>query len=284
MFGYVMANLQELTKEQLRRYEAVYCGICRDIRDCAGNTARLGLSYDMAFLALLLGSLYEPEEVTGNCACKLHPLKPRPWADNAYIRYGADMNVALGYFNAKDDYEDEGHLTSKFMAGVFGKTVADLYEKYPRQLAAMEECLAQLRHLEKEKCANPDEPAACFGRLMGELLVYREDLWADKLRQLGDALGRYIYLADAAVDYRRDKKKNQYNPFLAMGMGEDWAAWEQYLVLAMGRCTKHFEALPLVQDKGILDNILYSGIWAEYRRRQRAAGVRREGGHGHGSV
>ena len=86
MFGYVMANLPELNKEQRNRYEAVYCGICRNIRDCAGNTARLGLSYDMAFLALLLTSLYEPEECGGNCACKLHPLKPRPWVDNEFTR------------------------------------------------------------------------------------------------------------------------------------------------------------------------------------------------------
>ena len=82
------------------------------------------------------------------------------------------------------------------------------------------------------------------------------------------ALGRYIYLADAAVDFDRDRKKNRYNPFLAMGV-DDPARWEQYLVLAMGRCTEYYERLPLVQDKDILDNILYSGIWMEYRRRQR---------------
>ena len=54
-----------------------------------------------------------------------------------------------------------------------------------------------------------------------------------------------------------------------MGMEEDAAKWEQYLVLAMGRCTEHFEKLPLVQDKKILDNILYSGVWMEYRSRQK---------------
>ena len=41
------------------------------------------------------------------------------------------------------------------------------------------------------------------------------------------------------------------------------------MVLAMGRCTDYYERLPLVQDKALLDNILYSGIWVEYRRRQR---------------
>ena len=34
-------------------------------------------------------------------------------------------------------------------------------------------------------------------------------------------------------------------------------------------CRAEFEKLPLVQDKPLLDNILYSGVWVEYRRRQR---------------
>ena len=49
----------------------------------------------------------------------------------------------------------------------------------------------------------------------------------------------------------------------------DWTVWEHYLVLAMGLCTRAFEQLPLVQDKAILDNILYSGVWIQYRRRQK---------------
>ena len=33
----------------------------------------------------------------------------------------------------------------------------------------------------------------------------------------------------------------------------------------MGRCTESYEKLPLVQDKPLLDNILYSGVWVQYR-------------------
>lgn len=267
MFGYVMANVPELPKPRQSRYLSVYCGICRQIRSRSSNCARLGLSYDMAFLALLLMSLYEPEEICGDRACSLHPIKPRNWVDNEYIRYAADMNVALGYYNALDDYEDEKRLSSKMMTGVFGRTLPQLKEQYPRQCAAIETCLSQLRALETENCPNPDEPAGCFGELMAELLVYRQDRWSEPLRQIGRHLGRYIYLADAAVDYRRDKRKNQYNPFLAMNTGEDRARWEQYLTQELGRCTDYYERLPLVQDKDILDNILYSGIWVEYRTR-----------------
>jgi hypothetical protein len=34
----------------------------------------------------------------------------------------------------------------------------------------------------------------------------------------------------------------------------------------MARCTREFEKLPLVQDKPLLDNILYSGVWCNFRK------------------
>lgn len=266
MFGYVTANTKELTKDQRQRYNAIYCGICRRIRTNASQAARLGLSFDMAFLALLLMSLYEPEETSGDRACAIHPLQKRSWVDNEYVSYAADMNVALAYFKANDDIADDGKLSAKLLSRIFGKNLPPIREKYPRQCDAMERCIRELTALERENCGNPDLPAGCFGQLMGELLVYREDFWAPTLRELGQALGRFIYLLDAMADYRRDSKQNKYNPFLAMGTGPDMEKWETYLVLEMARCTEHFEKLPLVQDKPLLDAILYSGVWMEFER------------------
>ena len=268
MFGYVMANLPELSKDLQKRYARAYCGICRQIRTRCSGAARLALSYDMAFLALLLMSLYEPEETGGKRACMLHPIHPRPWTDCDVIRYCADMNVALAYYNCMDDYADEKKTAAKLAAKKLEPALPRIRADYPRQCAAIESCIARLSALEQENCQNPDLPAGCFGELMAELLVWQEDLWAPALREMGMALGRFIYLADAAVDYRRDLRKEQYNPFIAMDTGENWAQWEQYLVLAMARCTEYYERLPLVQDKKLLDNILYSGVWIEYRRRQ----------------
>lgn len=269
MFGYVTANLRELTKEQQKRYGSVYCGICRRIREQAGNLARLGLSYDMAFLSLLLMSLYEPEEQSRRESCMLHPLAKRPWVDNEFIRYGADMNVALSYFNCLDDWQDDGKRTAKAMADRMGKHLPQIEGRYPRQCAAIRESIQKLGKLEKVNCPNPDETAGAFGALLGELFVWQEDLWSRDLRSLGDALGRFIYLLDAVQDYDKDKKKGKYNPFLAAGSGKDPQKWEEYLVLTMARCTAAFEKLPLVQDKAILDNILYSGVWVSYRNREK---------------
>ena len=270
MFGYVTASLGEMSREQRERYGGVYCGICRAIRDQASQMARLGLSYDMTFLALLLMSLYEPEEEHSTNRCLLHP-KRRGRISNEYVRYAADINVALAYYNCLDDWQDEGKRSAKWMANMFGKKYPGIQEKYPRQCAAIAAGIRELSDLEKENCPNPDAPANCFGRLMAELLVYREDLWADTLRQVGFHLGRFIYLADAAVDYRKDQRKGKYNPFLAMGMEEDWSRWEEYLVLALGQCTGAYEILPLVQDKDILDNILYSGVWSSLRGMRKKA-------------
>ena len=277
MFGYVTANYQELTREQQARYGAVYCGICRRIREQSGNAARLGLRYDMAFLSLLLMSLYEPEEDQGKNGCILHPLHHRPWIDNQFIRYAADMNVALAYYNCLDDLEDDGKRSAKAMAKVFESHLPQIRERYPRQCGAIEKCMEDLSQKEREKCRNPDAVAGDFGALMAELLVYEEDLWAPDLRILGDSLGRFIYLLDAALDYDKDARKGKYNPYLAMGTGKDPARWEEYLVLTMGRATEAFERLPLVQDKALLDNILYSGVWVSYRGKGR-------GQNGAGSV
>ena len=267
MFGFVSASLRELTEEQRKRYNTVYCGLCRNIRNRAGQMARMALSYDMTFLALLLMSLYEPEETGGPNACKVLPIAIRPWVDSDVIRYCADMNVALAYYNCQDDWDDDRSLPAKTMASHLRPHLETIRSLWPRQCQAIEGCIAQLSRLEKENCGNPDLPANCFGTLMAELLVYREDLWAPALREMGMALGRFIYLADATLDYKKDRRKGKYNPYLAAGM-DDTAHFEGHLVLAMGRCTTYFETLPLVQDKPILDNILYSGVWIKFPKKK----------------
>ena len=270
MFGFVTASFKELTKEEHRRYSAIYCGICRAIGEHAGQIARIGLSYDMAFLALLLMSLYEPEETSGEGRCGIHPLKKRPWVDNPYVRYAADMNIALAYYNSLDNWNDDHSLCAKALANRLEPSLAAIQTRWPRQCAAIESCIRQLSQLEADRCSNPDEPACCFGQLMAELLVYEEDLWASTLREMGMALGRFIYLADATIDFKKDQRKDAYNPYVTARI-QDPQTQEQHLVLAMGRCAQYFEKLPLVQDKSLLNNVLYSGVWTHFPKKRKEA-------------
>ena len=104
------------------------------------------------------------------------------------------------------------------MARMLQTKVPPVQERWPRQCQAIAQCIQRLNQLERENCPNPDEPAGAFGELMAQILTYQQDLWAPSLAQMGFALGRFIYLVDAAVDYDRDKRQKRYNPFLAMGM------------------------------------------------------------------
>ena len=151
-------------------------------------------------------------------------------------------------------------------------------EPVSRQCRAIETCIQDLSRLESERCPNPDLPANCFGLLMAELFCWRDDRWSGYLRQMAMGLGRFIYFVDAAVDYRKDLHRGSYNPFLAMGGDPDPEKWEDYLVLEMGRATRAYEMLPLVQDKDLLDNILYSGVWVTYRRKEKKSAGNRAGG------
>ena len=82
MFGYVQADTTKLTQEEKDRYKEVYCGLCHALGRRHGFSARIGLTYDMTFLALLLSSLYEPLEEKENSRCVVHPLKEHSFVKN----------------------------------------------------------------------------------------------------------------------------------------------------------------------------------------------------------
>ena len=267
MFGFVAASVEELTPEEKQRYNSVYCGICRRIRSQSSNLSRLTLSYDTTFLALLLMSLYEPEETGGDHACVLHPIRKKHWVDNDCIRYAADMNVILAYYNALDDWEDDRRTGAKMLADILGKEKDRIEAAYPRQCGAIRSCLSQLSTLEKENCANPDLPAGCFGRLMGELLVWKEDLWSETLRQMGNGLGRFIYLADAADDFDEDARRGRFNALRAVyGDDFDKARREQVRVAMIATLMEAEPALALVpfdedpDAAGIVRNTFFLGL------------------------
>ena len=108
MFGYITPALSGLTEDEKSRYRAMYCGLCHSLQSRHGQTARLTLSHDMTFLALLLHSLYEPESTLRPARCGIHPLKAHPFEQSALIDYAADMNLLLAYYKAVDQRMDEG--------------------------------------------------------------------------------------------------------------------------------------------------------------------------------
>lgn len=262
MFGYVRANVADMTEEQKTRYRAYYCGLCQALRERHGQLSRLALTYDMTFLTMFLSSLYEPEGRDGDMRCVVHPAKPHVYVHNAVSDYAADMTVALTYHKCLDDWQDDGKRSAKAYADVLGKAYQRVKTQWPRQTEAIEAGMRSLSDVEKRREPSPDAATNCFALMMAELFVMKEDYWHNALRSFGAALGRYIYLVDAACDYEKDRKTGSYNPVLLLDKKPE--DMREYLTQALGQASVAFEALPLVQDEDILKNILYSGVWQSY--------------------
>lgn len=268
MFGFLTAAVQLMTEQQQERYKACYCGLCRSLKACHGQISRLTLNYDMTFLVLLLESLYEPAEKTGENRCAVHPFKPRRWQRSEISDYAADMNLALAYLKLRDDWDDDADPAALAESAVIKREYKKTAEKYPRQCGVMKSSIEELSRIEKTGEEEPDACAACFGRLMAEVFVYREDHWSGTLRAMGDALGRFIYVLDACIDLDRDVYLCRYNPFSSRkGREDNEEYFRDILRMLLGECVMHFDRLPLIQDTDILKNILCFGLWAEFEKK-----------------
>ena len=205
MFGYVVANREALSEAQFARYKGAYCGLCRVLKQRHGSLYRMVLTYDMVFLQLLLGSLYEPEEQRGTERCIVHPIKQHDYWTTELTDYAADMSIALAYCKQLDDWHDEGKKRSLAASKLLASHYREVQRRYPEQCREMETQLAALTEIEQAGFPAPDAAANCFGRLMGSLFVRQQDRWSDILYEMGCALGRFIYIMDACMDLEDDR-------------------------------------------------------------------------------
>lgn len=256
MFGYILANKDALSEQEQGRYRSLYCGLCKQLHSTYGTAARLMLSYDMVFLILILNGMYEPEETRTYERCVIHPLKKQPKVHSRCIEYAADISVILSYEKLLDDKSDEKSLIS----AAAEKALKSAYQKAcTRQAQKAGLISTQLKQLYAAERANAeiDTLANLFGKCMATVFDYGDDMWRQRLCEFGESLGRFIYVLDAYADFAKDKKKGRYNPLSSNGD-------ESILQVLMGETSELFEKLPVVQDAGIIRNIIYSGIWLRY--------------------
>ena len=269
MFGYVTIYEPELKVKDLKKYKAYYCGLCRMLKEKYGFMGQMTLTYDMTFAVILLSSLYENASEAERHRCKVHPIKKQMMLRNEITDYAAAMNVLLAYYHMEDDWQDDRKVTSLMTKSMIHGKVRRTIAEYPRQSRAIRSALEELSSCEKEECTDIDRTAGCFGRLMEELFVYREDIWERNLRKMGFFLGKFIYIMDAYEDLPEDLKKGRYNPLRDMYGKDDYEGrMKQILCMMIAESTAEFERLPCLLDVDILRNILYDGVWNRYNKIQ----------------
>ena len=265
MFGYITPVLNALSDESKARYRSVYCGVCHSLLGRYGQAARLTLSNDMTFLAVLLDSLYEPESSIQPARCAIHPLHAHPYEQSTIVDFASDMNLILSYYKAADqvlDGEPAGKLAEKKLRNAFTL----VRERRPRQCDEVHAALEKLWAREKEPSPDPDALCNLSGQMLGAVFVPDpDDLWASALYGVGEGLGRFVYWMDAFDDFDADRKKRRFNPLEPFRSRPDYISFcGNTLEMFMAEAAERFEILPLEKDLDILRNVIYSGVWQRW--------------------
>lgn len=225
MFGYVRPAAGELLVREYEFYKSCYCGICRAMKKHTGWFSNCTLSYDSVFLALVRMCYVKDADIrTGKHVCGAHPCKKKCMLEeNPALAYTARAFAVLTYYKMKDDLSDEPF--GKRLLCAFSRPVLSHARKkadLPELECIAREKLAAIDALGHAGCPSADQPAALFGELLGEVFACGLDD-GDRLvpYEIGRTLGRFIYLADAAEDYEKDRRSGAYNPFVLSYEGRE---------------------------------------------------------------
>ena len=274
MFGYVRYDLPNLYIKDLMLYKAMYCGLCKGIGASCGHAARVGLTYDVAFLSALLHNISGTDVRVERAHCVEHCIRKRPIAalDPLTEELGA-LNTVLVYYKLTDDIHDGGKGRGRRIW--FRKGFKRAKKKYPELVSVVESYMKEQGQVEKAKTPSPDraaDPSANMMRALSDHLL--KDKATPYTAGLFYELGKWVYLIDALDDYDKDKKKKRYNPFvLSYGCesrqklmeerGEEVRFLFDTLFYSL---RENLANVPFFFNRDLTDNVLLRGLPAETER------------------
>ena len=266
MIGYVRAYKPEMKFKDYELYKGVYCSLCKQLGKRYGIIARLILSYDFTFFALVRMATRESCTKMSTSRCSFNPMKKciDCGRDNVDIAYTADVSVLTMYHKLKDNIDD-----SKFFKRLLCRMLLPFaklkYKKacanQPEMAKMMEMQMNRQIQLEKKDCS-VDESADPSARMLSELLAYNIDCGnINSLKMLGYFIGRWVYLIDAVDDVEDDIKNGGFNPLKEKFNGEDFSEYAtQMLSLTVGEAINNYDNLKIFRFNDIITNVLFDGM------------------------
>ncbi len=265
MFGYLTPYRPELKVREADLFQAVYCGLCRQLGRLYGPLARLTLNYDYAFLAMLAMSLRAEEPEIGSTRCIVHPVKACPCIrDDSAIVDSAHLAAILIYEKCRDNLADHA-AGKKVLSGISYPMAMIAYKKAkdrrPDYAAWAEEFVRAQQEIEQDPSSGIDaaaEPTALF--LSQVLSSFSEDETVKRiLDRFGYFLGRAVYLFDALDDLEEDRRNGDFNPFLHLETYDREQATAS-LRMTIAEALRCFALLPSSPFTPLLENVLTYGM------------------------
>ena len=266
MFGYVRPSLGRLSQEDMARFSAMYCGLCRALGRRCGKAASLILNYDFTFLAVLLAEGEAEDPLHGRCV--VHPLQGRDYfPGNDALDLAADCSVILTWWQLKDAIADSGGLAAKYRSASL--LLKPAYERARRSRPEFDRStrrqLEELSRLEAERCPSMDQAADTFALLLQSAAGEVEDSVKRRvLEQMLYHLGRWIYLVDAADDLAEDFSSGSYNPLIyRYGLTEGKLTKEarESLVLSLDHSIRLMGAACELWDFGVWTPVIQATVY-----------------------
>ena len=267
MFGYVRINKMDLTFREYENYKGYYCGLCKYLKENHGEISRLGLNYDITFLIVILTAIYKPKTNIFQEICIVSPFKKKKKIINEVTEYAASMNVLLTYYKLEDNLLDDKGIKDIFAYNLYKNKLNLAQSKYPNKAKVIKEQMNLLNKLEQEKEYNIDKVSNTFGELMGEIFAYKCDKYEEDLKKIGFNIGKYIYILDAYEDLDEDYKKGRYNPFIEYINNKEELKQrvDRLISISLGLLASSIDNLNLRVNRGIIENIVYSGVYLRYK-------------------
>lgn len=276
MFGFIRPVKEELRVREAERFEQMYCALCHMLHDRYGSLQTMFLSYDMVFLALVLGAQQangqDDDMMPYVRRCPVHPVGGRKCAPSEpALAYAADVSVLLAYHKLCDNMADE--RGARYAAArMLRRGMTHHYRKACTRLPEVDKdirtALCALDTLEAARCASLDRPADASARMLTALVPRGLDPTTTRIdTQMFYHLGRWLYLLDAAHDFAEDLQNARYNP-IALRFGltapEELARVRDALESTLARslvdvCTA-FDLLDVQRDRDLLYNIIFLGL------------------------
>ncbi len=214
MFGYVRTDTPYLYIKDDILYRAMYCGVCKGIAQVCGQAARMGLSYDVTFLSVILHNIKGVDVKIEKQHCATHCIRSRKMAEvDELTRQLGALNTLLVYYKCLDDVADgDGGGVKKLF---FKKGFRRAKKKYPKIEEIVRRNLTEQSVVEKSQTESIDRAADATAKMLAEFSdLALEEKATEFTHNLFYAVGKWIYLIDALDDYDKDKKKGAYNPFM----------------------------------------------------------------------
>ncbi|MBR5438826.1 MAG: hypothetical protein IKV61_01215 [Clostridia bacterium] len=268
MFGYLKPDKPYLYLKDETLYNALYCGICKSIKQVSGNVARFALSYDVAFLSALAHNVCGIDVDIKKKRCIAHPIKSRPIASVDEIsKKLASLNMILAHYKLCDDIIDENK--GNFKSAVISKGYKRAKKAEPEMDEIVHEGYKNLLKLEKQGTKSVDIVSDTFATLMAKISnILFGEFSSENTYNLTYALGKWVYLIDALDDYDKDIKNKSYNVFYNAYGQNTYAEFIEknsseiafIFNTVLSQIAETYKNIPKKFNGDLVENILFKGI------------------------